>query len=136
MMGRLASLRSPKFIDPAGDDQMEGGNVVRPDKGESLHHLNASRLLSVAASSLSRVGGGTTRSRLIATTSPSSSRIKGSGEHTKANPKSQGKGKSDPKTIPALRMSSSRRFSLFFGIWDLLVNILQSFRFDSRRGRR
>ena len=137
MMGKLASLRSPKFIDPAGDDQIEGGNVVLPGEGEPLHRLNASRRLSITASSLSRgVGGGATRSRLIPTTSPSWSQIKGSGEHAKANPKSQGKGKSDPKIIPALRMSSSSRFLLFLGIRDLLVHILQSFRFDSRRGRR
>ena len=72
MMGRLASLCRQKVIDPAGDDQMEGGNVVLPGEGESLHRLNASRRLSVTASSLGRgVGGGATRSRLITTTSPS-----------------------------------------------------------------
>ena len=34
MMGRLTSLRRPKFIDPAGDDRMEGGNVLLLGEGE------------------------------------------------------------------------------------------------------
>ena len=34
MMGRLASSRRPKFIDLAGDERMEGGNVLLPGEGE------------------------------------------------------------------------------------------------------